>query len=91
MPASGKQGKVVAIDLSAMEAIAGAEILTVRFLADDAPQRLIGALGGGADVVLSDMAPQRPAMPRRSSADRRAGEARMISPARSCAPGRRVS
>ena len=39
-----------------MEAIAGAEILTGDFLADDAPQRLIGALGGGADVVLSDMA-----------------------------------
>ena len=56
IPASGKQGKVVAIDLSPMEAIAGAEILTGDFLADDAPQRLIGALGGGADVVLSDMA-----------------------------------
>jgi 23S rRNA (uridine2552-2'-O)-methyltransferase len=51
-----KQGRVVGIDLTPMEAIPGAELLTGDFLADDAAQRLKAALGGAADVVLSDMA-----------------------------------
>jgi len=34
--------------------LAGAEILTGDFLADDAPQRLIWERWRGADVVLSD-------------------------------------
>jgi 23S rRNA (uridine2552-2'-O)-methyltransferase len=55
-PVGGKQGKVVGIDLTPMEAIPGAELLTGDFLAEDAPQRLKAALGGAADVVLSDMA-----------------------------------
>jgi 23S rRNA (uridine2552-2'-O)-methyltransferase len=52
----GKQGRVVGIDLTPMEAIPGAELLTGDFPADDAAQRLKAALGGAADVVLSDMA-----------------------------------
>ena len=52
----GKGGRVVAMDISHMEPIAGAEILQGDFLDDDAPQRLKVALGGPADVVLSDMA-----------------------------------
>jgi 23S rRNA (uridine2552-2'-O)-methyltransferase len=52
----GKQGRVIGIDLTPMEAIPGAELLTGDFLADDATQRLKAALGGAADVVLSDMA-----------------------------------
>jgi 23S rRNA (uridine2552-2'-O)-methyltransferase len=56
LPVGGKQGRVVGIDLTPMEAILGAELLTGDFLADDAAQRLKAALGGAADVVLSDMA-----------------------------------
>ena len=55
-PTSGKQGRVVGIDLTPMEAIPGAELLLGDFLAEDAPERLKAALGGAADVVLSDMA-----------------------------------
>lgn len=50
-------GKVVAVDLLPMDPIAGAEILALDFLAEDAPERIRAALGGNADVVLSDMAP----------------------------------
>jgi 23S rRNA (uridine2552-2'-O)-methyltransferase len=56
LPVGGKQGRVVGIDLTPMEPIPGAELLTGDFLADDAAQRLKAALGGAADVVLSDMA-----------------------------------
>ena len=55
-PTDGKQGRVVGIDLTPVDPIAGAEIITGDFLADDAPDRLRRALGGPADVVLSDMA-----------------------------------
>src|SRR5262245_24113526 len=53
--AEGK-GKVVAIDLLPMEPIAGVEFLQLDFLDAAAPERLTAMLGGGADVVLSDMA-----------------------------------
>jgi 23S rRNA (uridine2552-2'-O)-methyltransferase len=49
-------GKVVAIDITPIEPIAGAEILAKDFYDEDAPERLTEALGGPADVVLSDMA-----------------------------------
>jgi 23S rRNA (uridine2552-2'-O)-methyltransferase len=49
-------GKVVAIDLQEIEPIAGVAILHLDFMADEAPARLTEALGGAADVVLSDMA-----------------------------------
>jgi len=39
-----------------MDPVAGAEVLLGDFMADDAPARLRAALGGPADVVLSDMA-----------------------------------
>jgi 23S rRNA (uridine2552-2'-O)-methyltransferase len=52
----GKQGRVVGLDLTPVDPIAGAELITGDFLADDAPDRLKRALGGPADVVLSDMA-----------------------------------
>ncbi len=55
-PTGGKQGRVVGIDLTPVDPIAGAEIITGDFLADDAPDKLKRALGGPADVVLSDMA-----------------------------------
>ena len=56
MPKEGKKGRVVGIDLSPMDAIAGAELIVGDFLADEAPDKLKRALGGAADVVLSDMA-----------------------------------
>jgi 23S rRNA (uridine2552-2'-O)-methyltransferase len=47
---------VVGIDLLPTDPIDGATILQMDFLADDAPERLREALGGAADLVLSDMA-----------------------------------
>jgi 23S rRNA (uridine2552-2'-O)-methyltransferase len=50
------RGKVVGIDILDWAPLAGATNLVGDFLADDAPDRLREALGGQADVVLSDMA-----------------------------------
>jgi 23S rRNA (uridine2552-2'-O)-methyltransferase len=50
------RGRVVAVDVAPMAPIAGAEILTLDFLDPEAPERIKAALGGPADVVLSDMA-----------------------------------
>jgi 23S rRNA (uridine2552-2'-O)-methyltransferase len=50
------RGEVVAIDYLPMDAVPGASVLAGDFLAADAPDRLRAALGGSADVVLSDMA-----------------------------------
>jgi 23S rRNA (uridine2552-2'-O)-methyltransferase len=47
---------VVGIDLLPTDPIDGATILQMDFLAEDAPERLREALGGEADLVLSDMA-----------------------------------
>ncbi len=49
-------GRVVAIDLLPVEPIPGAEMLQGDFLAPEAPDRVRAALGGPADLVLSDMA-----------------------------------
>ena len=48
--------RVVAIDLLDMDPLEGAEILKMDFMADEAPAALQEALGGPADLVLSDMA-----------------------------------
>jgi 23S rRNA (uridine2552-2'-O)-methyltransferase len=53
---TGKGGVVVGIDLTPVEPIPGATVLTKDFYDDDAPSILIERLGGPADVVLSDMA-----------------------------------
>jgi 23S rRNA (uridine2552-2'-O)-methyltransferase len=50
-------GKVIALDILPMDPVPGSEVLHLDFLDDDAPARLRAALGGGADIVLSDMAP----------------------------------
>jgi 23S rRNA (uridine2552-2'-O)-methyltransferase len=50
------KGKVVAIDLLEMAPIPGVTFRQIDFLASEAPQALNDMLGGGADVVLSDMA-----------------------------------
>jgi 23S rRNA (uridine2552-2'-O)-methyltransferase len=52
----GAQGRVVAIDVLPMDAIAGVEFAQLDFLEPDAPEKLTALLGGPADVVLSDMA-----------------------------------
>lgn len=49
-------GKVVGIDILEWAPVAGATVLTHDFLDDAAPAILKEALGGPADVVLSDMA-----------------------------------
>lgn len=53
----GNGGRVIGIDLLEMDPIPGAELLEMDFMAEEAPQKLRDLLGGGADVVLSDMAP----------------------------------
>ncbi len=53
--APGK-GRVIAIDVLAIEAIDGVEFLQLDFLDPAAPGRLKEMLAGPADVVLSDMA-----------------------------------
>jgi 23S rRNA (uridine2552-2'-O)-methyltransferase len=50
------RGRVVAIDLLDMQAIAGVDFVQLDFLDDAAPGKLKAMLGGEADVVLSDMA-----------------------------------
>jgi 23S rRNA (uridine2552-2'-O)-methyltransferase len=49
--------KVVAIDLLEMDPIPGVTFMQMDFMNDDAPEALIAAIGSGADLVLSDMAP----------------------------------
>ena len=54
--AENGQGKVVAIDILAMDPLPGVDFLQLDFMADDAPDRLKQVLGGEADIVMSDMA-----------------------------------
>ena len=49
-------GRVIGIDLLAIEPLPGAEFKVLDFMASDAPLLLKDWLGGRADVVLSDMA-----------------------------------
>lgn len=51
-------GRVVGIDLLPVEPIEHATLIQLDFLDDAAPDLLKQALGGPADLVLSDMAPQ---------------------------------
>jgi 23S rRNA (uridine2552-2'-O)-methyltransferase len=48
--------RVAAIDFLEMDAIPGVHFLQMDFLEDEAPKRLLEALGGTPDLVLSDMA-----------------------------------
>lgn len=54
--AEAGRGKVIAIDLLEMGEIPGVTFAQLDFLADDAPEKLRAMLGGGADIVMSDMA-----------------------------------
>lgn len=53
---SKAQGYVLGVDLQEVDPIAGAEVHQLDFLEDDADQKVMGWLGGQADVVMSDMA-----------------------------------
>ena len=53
---TGATGKVIGIDYLETMAVAGAELLQLDFLDEGAPEKLKAALGGKADLVLSDMA-----------------------------------
>jgi len=54
---SGKAvGRVIGVDLQAMDPIAGAELMQIDFLDEGADDAVAERLGGPADVVLSDMA-----------------------------------
>jgi 23S rRNA (uridine2552-2'-O)-methyltransferase len=50
------KGKVVAIDLLEMPEIPGVDFAQLDFMDNDALEKLTAMLGGGADVVMSDMA-----------------------------------
>jgi 23S rRNA (uridine2552-2'-O)-methyltransferase len=54
--AAANAGHVIAIDRLAMTPIPGVDFLQLDFLDEHAPATLTAALGGRADVVLSDMA-----------------------------------
>jgi 23S rRNA (uridine2552-2'-O)-methyltransferase len=50
------KGRVVAIDILDMDPLAGVDFEKLDFMEERAPERLKELLGGGADVVMSDMA-----------------------------------
>lgn len=52
----GRGGTVVAVDIQEVEAIAGAVHITGDIYDADIVERISGALGGQADLVMSDMA-----------------------------------
>jgi 23S rRNA (uridine2552-2'-O)-methyltransferase len=54
--AESGRGRVVGIDILAMDPMPGATILQADFLSDQVPTAIKSALGGPADAVLSDMA-----------------------------------
>ncbi len=49
--------KIVALDLLEIEPLPGVDFIQMDFMDDDAPDRLKDMLGGQADIVMSDMAP----------------------------------
>lgn len=53
---SRAQGRILGIDLQAVEPIAGCEIHQLDFMEDGADEKVKTWLGGKADVVMSDMA-----------------------------------
>ena len=57
-PGDGRsgQGRIVGIDILAMDPVLGATIVELDFLDRTAPERLKALLAGPADLVLSDMA-----------------------------------
>ncbi|MFL1462194.1 RlmE family RNA methyltransferase [Roseococcus sp. DSY-14] len=54
---AGERGRVVGLDLLEMDPIPGATLLQGDFTEEAAERAVLDALGGPADLVLSDMAP----------------------------------
>ena len=52
----GPKGQVVAVDIQEMEPLEGAVVLKLDFLEEGADEAVKAALGGAADLVMSDMA-----------------------------------
>ncbi len=52
----GEGGEILGVDLTEVEPLAGVRLLQLDFLDPAAPARIEAALGGPADLVLSDMA-----------------------------------
>lgn len=52
----GPQGRVLGVDIQEVEPISGAELMQIDFLEEGADDAVRAALGGQADIVLSDMA-----------------------------------
>lgn len=50
-------GKVIGLDLLEIDPMPDVTLLQMDFMDDDAPEQLVQAIGEGADLVLSDMAP----------------------------------
>ncbi len=54
---SGPAGQVIAVDIADMEPIGGVDFIKLDFMDEDAPEKIISALGSHrADAVISDMA-----------------------------------
>lgn len=53
----GPRGQVIAIDILPMDPVPGATVLTGDITEAETEARVIAAMGGKADLVLSDMAP----------------------------------
>jgi 23S rRNA (uridine2552-2'-O)-methyltransferase len=51
-----RQGFILGVDLQEMEPLPGTTLMQLDFMEDDADEKVKEALGGKADVVLSDMA-----------------------------------
>lgn len=54
---NGVKGKIVATDILPMDEIPGVEFIHADFEENDTPDKIKESLGGKADVVLSDIAP----------------------------------
>ena len=52
----GASGRIVGIDLQEVEPMPGVHFEVMDFLDEDAPDRLRALVGGGVDLVMSDMA-----------------------------------
>ncbi|MGF7161884.1 23S rRNA (uridine2552-2'-O)-methyltransferase [Rhodoligotrophos appendicifer] len=50
------RGKLLAVDINEFEAVPGAQSMIIDFLDPEAPNRILEAMGGEADLVMSDMA-----------------------------------
>jgi 23S rRNA (uridine2552-2'-O)-methyltransferase len=55
--AAMKKARVIALDILPMDPLPDVTFLQMDFMDEDAPEALIAAMGGAADMVMSDLAP----------------------------------